>query len=243
MNCRWTVNIHKNYGLVIDFHLPWQKNIDCKSFIIVKSQRHGSRRLRRIRICSNSDLTQKMDLKSSFVTIEYHAKVKYSSLTFIGYHKLNEPNNTFFNKHYLFVTKPSEKFLSISRTGTCNTTLNYKVIMKYHIISWHEITFHTATYHTVPYHMIPYHTIECHTILYTEKTKLLVQHASNQPQNIIPTVQVNTRTVESVPSFSYLGSLLSSVATCEDEIQNHIRAAHVAYGRTTDKASFRKPRN
>ena len=43
----------------------------------------------------------------------------------------------------------------------------------------------------------------------TEKTKLLVQHASNRPQPIIPTVQVNTRTVESVPSFPYLGSLLS----------------------------------
>ena len=40
----------------------------------------------------------------------------------------------------------------------------------------------------------------------TEKTKLLVQHAPNQPQHIILTVQVNTRTVESVPSFSYRGS-------------------------------------
>ena len=69
----------------------------------------------------------------------------------------------------------------------------------------------------------------------TEKTKLLVQHASNRPQHIIPTVQVNTRIVESVPSFSYLASLLSSVATCEDEIQNRIRAAHAAYGRLTER--------
>ena len=69
----------------------------------------------------------------------------------------------------------------------------------------------------------------------TEKTKLLVQHASNRPQHIIPTVQVNTRTAESVPSFSYPGSLLSSVATCEDEIQNRIRAAHAAYGRLTER--------
>ena len=69
----------------------------------------------------------------------------------------------------------------------------------------------------------------------TETTNLLVQHASNQPQHIIPTVQVNTRTVESAPSFSYLGNLLSSVATCEDEIQNRIRAAHVAYGRLTKR--------
>ena len=74
----------------------------------------------------------------------------------------------------------------------------------------------------------------------TEKTKLLVQHASNQPQHIIPTVQVNTRTVESVPSFSYLGSLLSSVATCEDEIQNRIRAAHAAYGRLTERVFERR---
>ena len=69
----------------------------------------------------------------------------------------------------------------------------------------------------------------------TEKTKLLVQHASNRPQHIIPTVQVKTRIVESVPSFSYLGSLLSSVATCEDEIQNRIRAAHATYGRLTER--------
>ena len=69
----------------------------------------------------------------------------------------------------------------------------------------------------------------------TEKTQVLVQHASTRPQHIIPTVQVKTRIVESVPSFSYLGSLLSSVATCEDEIQNRIRAAHAAYGRLTER--------
>ena len=69
----------------------------------------------------------------------------------------------------------------------------------------------------------------------TERTKLLVQHASNRPQHIIPTVQANTRIVDSVPSFSYLGSLLSSVATCEGEIQNRIRTAHMAYGRLTKR--------
>ena len=69
----------------------------------------------------------------------------------------------------------------------------------------------------------------------TEKTKLLVQHASNRPQHIIPTVQAKTRTVESVPSFSYLGSLLSSAATCKDEMQNRIRVAHAAYGRLTER--------
>ena len=71
--------------------------------------------------------------------------------------------------------------------------------------------------------------------LNTEKTKLLAQHASNRPQHIIPTVQVNTHIVESVPSFSYLGSLLSSVAICEGEIKNRIRTAHVAYGRLTKR--------
>ena len=69
----------------------------------------------------------------------------------------------------------------------------------------------------------------------TEKTKILVQHASNRSQHIILTVKVNTHIVESVSSFSYLGSLLSSVATCEDEIQNSIRAVHGAYGRLTER--------
>ena len=75
VSCRWVIRTNKHYGLVLSFNLPWKNNGNCHSYLTLKSERNGSYKPRSMKICSKADITQEMDLKTSSVTIEYHAKV------------------------------------------------------------------------------------------------------------------------------------------------------------------------
>jgi len=68
----------------------------------------------------------------------------------------------------------------------------------------------------------------------TDKTKVLIQPAPGYPLQEVDVV-LGGRSLESVSSFPYLGSLLSRSATCSEDVNNRIRAAHHAYGKLSKR--------
>ena len=77
ITCQWTIKVHSTFGLVFSFRLPWGENVGCRSYIVVKSQNNQRSEMREMKICSMSDITGEVDLKSNFVVLEYHAKVRF----------------------------------------------------------------------------------------------------------------------------------------------------------------------
>ena len=64
----------------------------------------------------------------------------------------------------------------------------------------------------------------------TDKTKTLTQHP---PGLLLPNhnTTIDDQVLEEAEQFSYLGSILTSTATCKKDVENRIRAAHFAFGR------------
>ena len=75
VSCRWVIRTNHRYGLVMSFHLPWINNVNCQSYLTMTSKGNGRHKPRSMKICSASDITQEMDLKTNHVVLEYHAKV------------------------------------------------------------------------------------------------------------------------------------------------------------------------
>ena len=64
----------------------------------------------------------------------------------------------------------------------------------------------------------------------TSKTEVVCQWSSNRP-SIPPTFTVSGEELAIVPSFRYLGSILSEENNVDDEVQNRIKQAAAAFGR------------
>lgn len=73
----------------------------------------------------------------------------------------------------------------------------------------------------------------------TQKTKVLAQAA---PGIALPNfdIKISDTHLEQVDHFPYLGSILSDRCTCEKDVENRIRAAHVAFGRLSRRVFLNK---
>ena len=66
------------------------------------------------------------------------------------------------------------------------------------------------------------------------KTKVLIQPSPGQNLPSL-NISINGKPLEEVDHFSYLGSILSKIPTCEKDVENRIKAAHSAYGRLSHR--------
>ena len=67
-----------------------------------------------------------------------------------------------------------------------------------------------------------------------QKTKVLAQPA---PKTDVPefNITISDSPPKQVDHFPYLGSLLSTQRNCEKDVENRIRAAHVAFGKLSPR--------
>ncbi|CAI9717981.1 Hypothetical predicted protein [Octopus vulgaris] len=71
----------------------------------------------------------------------------------------------------------------------------------------------------------------------TLNTKTLIQPAPGQ-NSPLTNISINGRSLEEVEHFTYLGSILSKIPTCERDVENRIGAAHSAFGRLHQRLFF-----
>jgi len=113
VSCRWIISANKQYGLVLSFHLPWIYNANCQSFLTLKSESNERHISRSMKICSKSDITQEIDLKTSSVIIEYHAKRPYLPRFTMSYRSTRYPTDAChseFTSRYGLIKTPGYPF-------------------------------------------------------------------------------------------------------------------------------------
>lgn len=78
-------------------------------------------------------------------------------------------------------------------------------------------------------------------VINARKTEVLCQSSTlNNPDQIAPSFQVGSADIQNVSRFTYLGSILNSACSLDDEIHNRIRQATAAFDRLSDRVFLNK---